>query len=401
MEITEEHQILSASTVFFNADKDAQRARRTASVGPGLILDRDDDSEESAGTSHQGTQRSRHSLWLPGTHQRLSTDLHNLLPPTPSHTTPPVPSDDIPSPPYSAPPAARPWNTPASVSFDGVASPRSTLRQSTSVFGFASRHHSSIDPHTSAPPSRMNSNYSRSTLGEHTSSSSSNADVSLSRHTSNDDAAADGPSRGRPPLPPRLPSNAEEASRNSSPNPSAANLTQIPGAHAHFHPSTSSQANRHSLGGRQSPERDRDRGRRRSRFSLATVSNAFLEAVKERVRSNSPEGEGSSAPDERSPAAGVSREPSLERIAEGPARGVESSKADKRKSALEKLTGAFRLDTEETAHKTSGEGWKEFRKGREVMKFGSSDTDITFVFRNLHVSDFIRHPLQLASNSPL
>lgn len=117
------------------------------------------------------------------------------------------------------------------------------------------------------------------------------------------------------------------------------------------------------MGSKQSPERDRDRGRRRSRFSLATVSNAFLEAVKERVRSNSPDGDGHSTPGDRSPAFGVSREPSLERIREVPTRTVESTKAEKRKSALDKLTGAFRHDGEETPHKTSGEGWKEFRKG--------------------------------------
>ena len=111
-----------------------------------------------------------------------------------------------------------------------------------------------------------------------------------------------------------------------------------------------------------SRERDRERtGRHRSRFSLASVTNVF-DAVKERVRSTSPHhahghehGHGYHA---------HSRETSLDRVeeeAENRGRGRER----KEKSAFgllsEKLLGA---DGEGKDKQASGDGWKEFRKGK-------------------------------------
>ena len=121
-----------------------------------------------------------------------------------------------------------------------------------------------------------------------------------------------------------------------------------------------------------SPARGRDR--RHARFSLAAVSNVLLDAVKERVRSNSrtsgPRGRGSTpaASREVSPDGRVSRRPSIsvDRDTErGRSRGRENEPhKEKERTTFEKITEALGLDNgDDESKKEHGDGWKEFKKG--------------------------------------
>ena len=61
MEVTEEHEILSATQYYFRAGKSRQiLSRRTASVGPGLLYDYDHEHEEidDESITHEGLQQT-------------------------------------------------------------------------------------------------------------------------------------------------------------------------------------------------------------------------------------------------------------------------------------------------------------------------------------------------------
>lgn len=118
---------------------------------------------------------------------------------------------------------------------------------------------------------------------------------------------------------------------------------------------------------------------RHSRFSLAGVSNALLDAVKERIRSNSPSHRGKErartpVSRDRSPEASrSSRTRSMMRDSSvdpdwnrGRSRARDGSAAKdkaKEKSAFGRLGGALRFD----ADGKHDDSWKEFRKGKAII----------------------------------
>lgn len=125
----------------------------------------------------------------------------------------------------------------------------------------------------------------------------------------------------------------------------------------------------------------RDRGRRHARFSFAGVSNALLDAVKERLRSNSPhmragkergrtpmsrDQSPDGAPSRSSRNPSMIRESSIDlEYGRGRtrARDQDSSKGkDKERSTLGRIGGALGLDVE-TKQAKHDENWKEFKKG--------------------------------------
>ncbi|THH03390.1 hypothetical protein EW145_g6296 [Phellinidium pouzarii] len=430
LEVAEEHEIFSGTTVYFRAGKtQSGSARRTASVGPGLVFDHEENEDDS--TSNEEARRNEQHAgpltppaWLSNSRRRVSMDYQFLhLSSRPSRTS----LDDIPTPPYS-PPNTRSGsslvidsNQPISALQSPIGHQPDPLRAAGSDSVHSSRiledqpttdHHgshadwhntgfSSLSREVSEPQSASSSTHSPST-----------ADLSLSRRESVAESAisANTPpyersrSRGRPRL------IAVRANDSGSQSPRTPSLVQSPStaptspaasALAHSHPehhtgtmstahSTSSTSNSllaaqphlaqtDARTGSTSPHRDR--GRRHARFSLAIVSNALLDAVKERVhtRSNSPHARAGkeravtpAASRDRSPdGRGVDHAQSRMRDASVDAEGerARSSARDedglkhkeKERSTLERISGALGLDVD--GGNGDGENWKEFRKG--------------------------------------
>ncbi|KAH8115350.1 hypothetical protein DFH11DRAFT_1588801 [Phellopilus nigrolimitatus] len=384
LELTEEHEIFSTTTVFFRAGKvQATSARRTASVGPGLTLDREEDIEDDSVSNdgahqHQQVGAPSSGPYLNGSRRRVSMDHHYL-----HLSRGPNPSlDSLPTPPYSPP-------------FDSVRSSR------------VLEDHATVDqlgPHADHPTF---SNLSREISEPQSASSSGHSHslihIPLSRRESVEESVPQAsapayersPSRGRPRIIPTgysnanaSPSRASSAVRTpttapNSPSQIAQAISPIPLSS----PSTgNSNSNNGSILSHQPhlPQQDdrttsRERGRRHARFSLAMVSNVLLDAVKERVRSNSPrsrpgkERAAVPASRDRSPdgsrvtsrAGSRLREPSVEPVAERgrpSARGEDGLKhKEKERSTLGRISGALGLDVD--GSNGEGDGWKEFRKG--------------------------------------
>lgn len=108
IEVTEEHKILSASTVFFDASTSSHSGpRRTRSVGPGLAVDRDEDEHEEDSGGHDEPSGS-HPRWLVGEDRRFSADNSVWQRDVVSHSEDPPSFDDAMTPPYTPTPAATP-----------------------------------------------------------------------------------------------------------------------------------------------------------------------------------------------------------------------------------------------------------------------------------------------------
>ena len=100
LEVTEENEIFSATTVFFRAGSvQADMGRRTASVGPGLVFDREEVDEEAI-ANEDTSYHSRLSgpSTLPSHRRRVSMDYQFMR-----RTF----TNELPTPPYS-PPNTRP-----------------------------------------------------------------------------------------------------------------------------------------------------------------------------------------------------------------------------------------------------------------------------------------------------
>ena len=103
LEVTEEHEIFSATMVYFRAGKTRMStARRTASVGPGLAFDHDEIEEEAVSNEEHDhpvpLPGSSTNTWQRDSRRRVSMDYHFF-----HHNS----FNDIPTPPYS-PPNTRP-----------------------------------------------------------------------------------------------------------------------------------------------------------------------------------------------------------------------------------------------------------------------------------------------------
>ena len=230
-------------------------------------------------------------------------------------------------------------------------------------------------------------------------------------------------------LPPSLSYPPQRASSASSHVvPMAATVTTHPSSvHSPSHASQAGQE--HDDTSSRSPVRDRGRERRRhARFSLAAVSNVLLDAVKEHVRSRSGSpAEGSHARNGRRPgkeravtlgheygreesvgAGGVWREDdrgrsrswTRDREGEDIHENATEKHKEKERSAFGKLTGALGFDAEEGSGGGSGDGWKEFRKGKNFVDYSihGSSIDIDLV---LYVGTYT-YPISFAipANSP-
>lgn len=127
---------------------------------------------------------------------------------------------------------------------------------------------------------------------------------------------------------------------SQSPHPQSPPLSRLP---SRSQPQTPSSP----------PGTDDKRGRRHSRFSLAAVSNSFLDAVKDRVRSSSREG--------RSREGSGSREVSRDRGRTLEPRADGAGKENVGKEKASTFSKILKLDGGDD--KQSGDGWKEFKKG--------------------------------------
>lgn len=308
MDVTEEHKIISAKTVFFHAKDEAHgqhTLRRHASVGPGAGLDIDSDSESSdeldgsPSGSHdvdpdeRGRGRTRTQQ-----QRRMSFDRpHDFIEdsrPHPSNTSIDVP----PTPPYSPP----------------------------------------YSP--TIQPTRMQS-------------------PSLTRESSFEDREIE------------LPRPAVERQRRSmsmhlgtpdyvqTPNGSGLVNSPLmsPTHHVAFEriPSESRERSREESNEAIDRNRTRSRGRMSSRFSLPSVNvSAVLKEVSERVRNGSPRNTRSAASNSRT-------------LSRGRARVREESPDpdEKRMGTLERLGHRLKLDLETGS--LIAEPWKEFKKGELTL----------------------------------
>lgn len=139
---------------------------------------------------------------------------------------------------------------------------------------------------------------------------------------------------------------------------------------------------------------DRDRGRRKGRFTLAAVSNAFMDAVRSsspiltRSRERSRDDFGSVArgrtTEKRLIENVVSPRASLHQDVE--VEGSRSRAKHPKENLLDKVGEILRLDTAE--HKESGRDWKEFKKG----SFQRALTQLCVVEALQQVYTIIRYP---------
>lgn len=114
----------------------------------------------------------------------------------------------------------------------------------------------------------------------------------------------------------------------------------------------------------QEPSRDGDdaRGRKHKRFSLANVSNAFLDVVMDRMRSHSRSAvTGLDHEGDITPPRGRARERSVDIIDGQRQREEVHQEAYRERSALERVGAAIGLEMDD--EKEHRDGWKEFRKG--------------------------------------
>ncbi|KAI5118355.1 hypothetical protein M0805_006756 [Coniferiporia weirii] len=439
LDVTEEHEIFSAKTVYFHAGKtQSSSARRTASVGPGLILDHED-AEDDAASTEETRQQSQQAdsaaaaspFWLSSSRRRVSMDHQYLHLSRASRNS----FDDIPTPPYS-PPGTRPGSflrndsnqsipplTPGPPPSIGPRSDSWRPAGSDSVHSsriledptVSDQHGSNADIHsledflglpreTSEPQSSSSSSHSPST-----------ADLSLSRRESVDEheaedlaaayersrsrgrprASAAAPATGsagqsRPPSLLRTPSTAPTSPSTSASHAQSSSGTM--GTNLFSASSQPAQANARTASTSSNPERDR--GRRHARFSLAMVSNALLDAVKERVRSNSRGAIPRAGKERAATPAPVSRDHSLERGGAGSSarrsrvrsrmrdpsldnegergrvrtrshsRGLDEDglkHKEKERTTLGRIGGVLGLDVD--GGNGEGDNWKEFRKG--------------------------------------
>ncbi|KII95641.1 hypothetical protein PLICRDRAFT_129539 [Plicaturopsis crispa FD-325 SS-3] len=315
IEVTEEHKIFSASTVFFRAGP-TQSSRRTASVGPGLSGYCDDDGPDSADdepavhTPTTPTEHPRGRSTVPrapagaptGMNRRVSADAHTFQ--RDAHSF----HEDVmlPTPPYTPTPSHHASLSPAH-SFRRDETPAHTLEEFRQALRVGLEQRASPRPSPNASAGSSLHSYREDSLSRRTSIEHVPEDA-VSNHRSPPHGYATSPSR-------------ERASGSTTPvTPDGA-------------------------------PRDHSRGRRHARFSFTAVSNVLLDAIQDRVRSSSPHRE-------------ISGDRDRGRDADKKGKGKEvdgGSLHRKHKSTLGKFGGILKLEPEEP--KEVGDGWKEFKKG--------------------------------------
>lgn len=361
IEVTEQHKVFTASTVFFQAAS-FPSTRRTASVGPGLP-DRDYDHEYAHDEAHHpgeyssvpSPQHAPHPNGLPspvfyprsasvdprqlsssmGGHsfsdntvlQRDSHAPHHQdtihLPPTPPYSPPLNSSSFIadyrPSPSHS--------HSGSISQSSGQPKPEDSPAQTLEDLRRAFMNN--IEAGQPSPGHR--SSFHAPTVGSSASSTYSHRDISLSRRPSIEDISEN-----------------EQLSGQTSRFSSRTRTSPVESQSPMQSPSVVSNA----------AATHEDRGRKHSRFSFYTVANV-IDTMVERVRSRSPRAESQrrSKSINHDGERGRTLDRGMGKLPEQP-----SQENDKHKhySTLGKVGELLGLEEE---HKAVGEGWKEFKKG--------------------------------------
>ncbi|KAA1470394.1 hypothetical protein DENSPDRAFT_923149 [Dentipellis sp. KUC8613] len=349
-EVLEEHKVFSATQTFFKASTTpSPAARRTLSVGPGLMYYRDERDHdhplpahtpprnavagpsELDGAIRRGRDRTRrrlsadHSIF-----QRDPVEHHlNSRSPTPVHSPGFSPEH---TPPYT------PIAVEAPVSFHSH-TPTSARSSVSYIPALAAPH-----PHEVEVVPRDNRSVSRAL----------------------------------PHCPPSLSRPYPTSSHSSFRSPAETSLSrQVSSVDERDHPySAFSEPLSHPTAPlgldvdapRREPSLDDYRGRKNWRTSLASVSNVILDAMKERVRSSSPK----TARAEREVARGRSTDAYARDVSHSRGRTPEPKGKEREhppgsayphvreRTALERVGEVLGLEEE---HKEFGDGWREFKKG--------------------------------------
>ncbi|KZV66431.1 hypothetical protein PENSPDRAFT_654907 [Peniophora sp. CONT] len=338
-EIIEEHKVYCASQVFFRATAPSTTdiQRRALSVDPGLHLYRDDDRapDYTDATTPTEPQPSRGRARL---RRQQSADFSIHQSEFERHERPPLHHHDSSESGFERTPDLTP-----------PASPRGGERYVVQSLGSAGGgtyeyEARSLSRPASRTPSRTPSRAPSPSRSRVRPMMSISGSPSFNHH----------PSDGQPSTSTSARVSFDE---DSNPMPTiesrSRSRSQIPDNHNHSvppptppHPGLSTPP--HDRDGTESP---RDRGRHSARFSLA---NTILDAVKERVRSNSPIVErGRSHQKSRDVSKGKERETPLEGLF--PHLHLPS--------AIGKGKPLVAADEEEEDRKEFGNGWREFKKG--------------------------------------
>ncbi|KAG1824348.1 uncharacterized protein BJ212DRAFT_1319518 [Suillus subaureus] len=354
IEVTEQHKVFTASTVFFQAAS-SPSARRTASVGPGLP-DRDYDHDHTYDELHHpgeyssvpSPQHAPHPNGFPSpvfntrsasmdprqlsssTSGRsfsdntiLQRDNTSHFPPTPPYS-PPLNSSSVIADRRPSPSHSHSGSISQSSSHPKPEdSPAQTLEDLRRAFM------NNIEAGQPSPGHR--GSFHAPTVGSSASSTYSHRDISLSRRPSIEDISEN-----------------EQLSGHTSRFSSRTRTSPVESQSPMQSPSVVSNA----------AATHEDRGRKHSRFSFYAVANV-IDTMVERVRSRSPRAESQrrSKSINRDGERGRTLDRGMGKLPEQP-----SHESDKYKhhSALGKVGELLGLEEE---HKEVGEGWKEFKKG--------------------------------------
>ncbi|KAF6760212.1 hypothetical protein DFP72DRAFT_883531 [Ephemerocybe angulata] len=306
VEVSEQHEVFHASTVYFRADKLAPTTRRAASIGPGTLLaddptldwDLDDLDDPAQSPTHLNEANGPVAL----THSNsANTQSPNIL-------------DQVQLESLRVAPGPRAPRVGRQVSVDSHYFQRTPVSHQVREEEVPIPPYSPIDPSPSAPPSRASSiygtieqrgaelqssmqNYQQSPSGAST-PSLRHPERSLSRRPSMEDVPEDYQLEHNPPAPGQRPSMSRpRLTRSITPAHSRSGSTSTPSLASEERPAYISSDPNHVAsptenaptsptpsGPRQSSTSIERRGRNRSRFSFTAVADAFREAV----RSTSP-----------------------------------------------------------------------------------------------------------------
>ncbi|KZT05351.1 uncharacterized protein LAESUDRAFT_780573 [Laetiporus sulphureus 93-53] len=357
IEVSEEHEIYSQSYVLFRAGSETpyRNNRRTHSVGPGIVLDHDEDERSDHSSDEHGASVYRHvseeqrgrALHPPPagfdrtTRRHQSVDQTNFQRDYVSHRENGLP---LVIPPYSPPYSAE--GTPSYSLTPITLSPTTSIvRRMHTVEEAPIESALDIDVLTTGARSELERDHSSFTsLPLRRNGHAGASSVSSLRLDTNTTQSA------RPSLEEERP----EFILGSSSSPFQAHLQSRSADFQRREASRSSDLR----------EMEDGRGRKHKRFSLANVSSALLDVVMDRVRSRSR----SSLMDHHgdvTPPRGRARERPLDVISDG----SEESTPNRERSALGVVGGVLGLDSDEG--KEYGDGWKEFRKGALKCEYGS------------------------------
>ncbi|THH13670.1 hypothetical protein EW146_g6579 [Bondarzewia mesenterica] len=329
-ELAEEHKIFSASQIFFRAPSTpSSSVRRALSVGPGLAFYRDELEHVDIPLEHERTIDS-------------SPD----VPSRQNSTTESAPEGDMP-----------------------IRRGRDTARRRLSADRTVFQRDPVINRTNSRSPTPL---YTMPYVTPHSRSSSVAEPGYYTPRSARSSMSHFSPMHRMDEIPSDLEIGARDSARSVSRQPSGSSTMPSASSPSFRSNQDTSISRRASIDedphlhtvGTSSPVRGRDPsvedppGRKISHFSLSAVSNVILDAVKERVRSNSPKAlDRANSVDKRD----ASRGRILDKGKEKELTPTWGRTKERTGSTLGRVGEAFGLEAEE--HKEFGDGWREFKKG--------------------------------------